>query len=48
MKIYVFMKVFVTYYTLNCIIIIKILIFYCLYIQDSAHGFFVVVEGYHT
>lgn len=39
---YVFMKVLVIYYTLNCIIIIKFLIFSCIYIQDSAHGCFVV------
>lgn len=45
MKMYVFMKVLVIYYTLNYtlnIIIIKFLIFSCIYIQDSAHGCFVV------
>lgn len=39
---YVFMKVLVISYTLNCIII-KFPICSCLYIQDSAHGHFVVV-----
>lgn len=38
------MKVLVIYYTLKCIIIIKFLIFSCVYIQDSAHGCFVVVK----
>lgn len=37
------MKVLVIYYTLNCIIIIKFPICSCLYIQNSAHGHFVVV-----
>lgn len=40
---YVFMKVLVISYTLNCIVIIKFPICSCLYIQDSAHGHFVVV-----